>query len=213
MADIVYKSGGKSNEYLIILGVNPDDTNLKRTRVVNKDTAKFRCRKAFVVDIQHKDTGELVDSICSNYNPNFIYKRGEYIEEPAYNTNINIVCSKGIHFFTTKEPAFLYKYIPKKYNGIYQKWHDNGQLKSECEYKNGVKEGPLKSWYENGQFWEECVYKNGKREGPLKSWYFDGQLEEEYEYKNGVYNGLYKGWNQNGQLWIECRYKNGKVVN
>lgn len=185
----VYKSGGRNCEYFITLVIYPSDANLDRSGVVNKDTAKYRCRKAFVVEIQHKDTKEFVNSICSNFNPAFIYKTGSwsYIYEREYDDNKDNVCSNGIHFFTTKEPAFLYGYIPKEYyNKVFKSWHDSGQLEYECEYKNGILDGPYKEWYEDEQLMSECEYKNGKQEGLYKEWYSNGQLCIECVFKNGV---------------------------
>jgi len=207
----VYKSAGEQNEYLITLQVSaePSNTNLERSNVDNRETAKFRCKKAFVLDITHKFTGDSVESIRSNYKDDFVYRKGEFIEEPNYYTNYENVCSPGIHFFLIEEVAFFWG-LDAIENGCYRKWHENGKLWVECGYKNGKLEGPYKSWHENGHLEAEDVYKNGKEEGLGKSWDENGQLIEECGYKNGKLEGPYKSWYENGQVYVECKYKNGE---
>ena len=46
--------------------------------------------------------------IKSNYSPDFIYKLGEIVEEPSYDTNRFNECAPGIHFFITREEAVNY---------------------------------------------------------------------------------------------------------
>ena len=46
--------------------------------------------------------------------------------------------------------------------GQYLLWHENGQKKSEENYKNGKEEGLYTAWYENGQKRCEINYKMGK---------------------------------------------------
>lgn len=209
-----YKSGGEHNEYLITLDIdlNESNTNLARDGVADKNTAKFRCKKAYIVSIIHKDTNEAVDSVRSYHDYSFIYKVGSFIEEPSYDSDVNKVCSNGIHFFLSKERALLYGFFPSRYITIIRKWFDNGQLQYECEYKNGKKEGLYKSWHYNGKLRVECEYKNDVLEGPYKIWHENGQLYEEGECKNDEKEGLWKEWRENGQLYQECEYKNGKEV-
>ena len=72
---------------------------------------------------------------------------GRYIEEFA-----------GDHYIN----ELHYKY------GLWKKYHENGELSSEGNYKEGkwiaggVKEGVWKHYYENGQFRMEENYKEGE---------------------------------------------------
>tara|TARA_B110000503_G_C6771417_1_gene259545 strand:+ start:69 stop:260 length:192 start_codon:yes stop_codon:yes gene_type:complete len=51
----------------------------------------------------------------------------------------------------------------------------NGQLQSEANLKDGVKDGLGKRWYENGQLEFEANYKNGEIDGLSKEWDENGQ--------------------------------------
>ncbi|MDC0100495.1 DUF1566 domain-containing protein [Crocinitomicaceae bacterium] len=89
-------------------------------------------------------------------------------------------------------------------------WHENGQLWTEGNYKDGKEEGVQKDWYENGQIWDELNYKDGKEEGVQKSWYENGQLRSESNYKDGKEEGVQKSWHENGVLAYTEYYKDGK---
>lgn len=84
--------------------------------------------------------------------------------------------------------------------GLYRKWHENGQIAVEENFKNGKQEGLGKSWHENGQVKAEGNYKNGKLEGLWKEWYPNGQIQLEADFKDGKSQGLWKMWLLNGQI-------------
>ena len=101
----------------------------------------------------------------------------------------------------------FFKYDMKPVTGFVREWYEDGQLKSECNYKDGKRDGAEKGWYEDGQLKYECNYKDGKRDGAEKGWYEDGQLKSECNYKDGKWD-LWKGWNEDGQL--QFNYKDGR---
>ena len=93
-------------------------------------------------------------------------------------------------------------------------WYDNGNKKSEYNYKVGfiipftpyfkitfnVKyEGLETHWYENGQKKAETTYKSGELNGLATDWYENGHKEEEAIYKLGKEISL-KEWNEDGSL-------------
>ena len=101
-------------------------------------------------------------------------------------------------------------YIKKgKWNGEFEFYHSNGQLKEDSTYKNGNVDGLFKSYFENGQLEREITYKDGIPSGPYTSYYENGQLEEEGTYKTnqlyGKRDGPYKEYYDNGQLRKEDR--------
>ena len=49
-----------------------------------------------------------------------------------------------------------------KKEGLETSWFENGQKRSEINYKNGEMEGIWNLWYENGQKLSEQKWKNGK---------------------------------------------------
>ena len=48
-------------------------------------------------------------------------------------------------------------------NGIYKRYHENGQWNGEVKYIGGKRNGIYKSYNENGQLREEINYIDGKR--------------------------------------------------
>jgi antitoxin component YwqK of YwqJK toxin-antitoxin module len=92
----------------------------------------------------------------------------------------------------------LYSYNDKnklvveyKVNNIYIvfNYHNNGQLHTKMNYKDGKLNGIAECWRDNGKLWFSCVYKDGKL------------------------NGFYQEWFDNGKLWFSCVYKDGKLNN
>ena len=72
---------------------------------------KCRCSKAKVLSITNIDgTDANVGMAISKYDRNFIYKVGETIEVPKFDTDRWNECSTGIHFFITRQEAVDYVY-------------------------------------------------------------------------------------------------------
>ena len=70
---------------------------------------KCRCSKAKVLSITNLDgTDADTDVAYSKYDPSFIYKIGEIVEVPDFNTDRWNECSTGIHFFITRQEAVEY---------------------------------------------------------------------------------------------------------
>ena len=63
--------------------------------------------------------------------------------------------------------------------------YENGQIKSEGNYKDGKPDGKVIDWYENGQIEAEENYKDGKLDGKATYWHENGQIERETTYKDG----------------------------
>ncbi|MDP6374897.1 MAG: toxin-antitoxin system YwqK family antitoxin [Pseudomonadales bacterium] len=64
--------------------------------------------------------------------------------------------------------------------------YENGQKKSEVNYKDGKKYGIWTYWFDNGRKFQEGIYKNGKLDGKLFRWFPNGQTASEKNYKDGV---------------------------
>ena len=73
----------------------------------------------------------------------------------------------------------------KRYTKSVKRHYENGQLKSEGNWKDGKMEGLWKYYYENGQLELEGNQKDGKTDGLWKKYYENGQLKYESIYKNG----------------------------
>jgi len=113
---------------------------------------------------------------------------------------------------TTIDNTFVLKSTKKAITGLVYTTYDNGQLKYESSWKDGVVDGRCRSFHENGQPRGEQNFKNGKRHGIERKWYENGQLEYEWNHKDEtLWVGQQRWWYDNGQLWIEKLYdENGK---
>ena len=211
---IGYKVAHSTDEKRVIITLDiPDDacTNMNRTDIVNKDTAKYRTNKATVLSIEDEN-GNMYETATSSIYTNkpLTYKVGETLVVDDYDTNIETVCSSGIHYFLNKRVAELYN-LPKIENGLYQQWHTNGQKRVECTYVNDKPEGLYRSWHYNGQKWVECTNVNGKCEGLCQQWHTNGHKRTERTYVNGKLEGLYQSWYENGQKREQCTFINGNL--
>ena len=74
-------------------------------------TRKCRCSKAKVLSITNLDRSKPnCTEATSKRDPSFVYKVGEIVEVPDFDTNRFNECSTGIHFFVTREEAEKYVY-------------------------------------------------------------------------------------------------------
>lgn len=96
---IGYKKAGK---YIIELLILEDAKRSSGT------TMKCRCNKAKVLDIENIKTGEKVDKVYSDYNPEFIYKVGEIVSVDDFDDDRWNEYAPGIHFFVNRENAINY---------------------------------------------------------------------------------------------------------
>jgi len=184
---IGYKAAKVGKTRVLITLDIPEDaiTNVARTSVVVKDTAKYRTNKAKVLKIEDEAGKEYTEAITGFYDlESLTYRLNELVEVPEYDMNLEEVCSTGIHFFRTKRVAELYDRYSIQ-NGLLQRWHANGEKHEESTFVNGRIEGLYQRWYVNGQKKEECIYVNGQREGLYQTWYANGEKEVECTYVNG----------------------------
>jgi len=167
------------------------------------------------------------------------------------------VCEEGLNYFKINFPngARIIDVIKKlekekttkacwiswlceefKLDYIAKEWYENGQLRSNCNYKDGRRHGLCQEWYENGQLWSSynykddkehglCQwwhkseqlwssfnYKDGRRHGLCQWWYLSGKLQTSYNYKDGKEHGLCQIWAKNGTLWSSNVYKDGHLI-
>ena len=70
---------------------------------------KCRCDKAYVMEIQNMEgTRATVDTVRSNYDPNFVYTVGATVEVSDFDDNRWSECAQGIHFFIDRRAAVEY---------------------------------------------------------------------------------------------------------
>lgn len=124
------RSFEKNHECLVMLEkpMNGFLCNESRKTVINKDFAKFRCNGLIVILIF-----DLVDHTCISwvnhispiyYNMNTLYEVGKLVKPDFFDSDLNEICTHGIHYFLTLKAAKGY------YNGSCiidgMRYDDNG---------------------------------------------------------------------------------------
>lgn len=92
--------------------------------------------------------------------------------------------------------------------------YDDGSLKLEVYYKNGLKHGRFKLWNPpelGGRVNISCNYRHNDFHGRYREWHNNGQLNQECYYQNGLLHGRYREWHENGRILQDCSYRNGSL--
>ena len=100
-------------------------------------------------------------------------------------------------------------YKDRKPNGSYVRYFENGNSLAKGSYKNGELDGPWELGFENGQMKFEVSYRNGKRHGPIVSYHRNGFLRSTGQYKDGKYDGRRMLYDEDGQLKVTADYIDG----
>ena len=85
--------------------------------------------------------------------------------------------------------------LVKDGNGKWTYYNEDGSLKGEGIYQNGLKwSGFFIDYYENGQIKEHGIYKDGEKEGKWTYYNEDGSIDkmEEYKYRDSLNFEEYK---------------------
>jgi antitoxin component YwqK of YwqJK toxin-antitoxin module len=145
--------------------------------------AKYRANKLRVTKIINKfNPNKTTNRVSSSvYNENKVdYIEGEIVIPDSFNKKLDDVCSHGIHFFESVEPAFYYELDTyESYTGHFVSWHQNGQKRAEGDYLDGNKNGNWITWHDSQQKRSEGDYSDGNRTGPWKFWDKYGNMTEE----------------------------------
>ncbi len=207
---IGYKVAKNDETRVIITLEIPEDalTNMNRSSVAIKETAKYRTNKAKVLKIEDSE-GNTYQSAESGfyYTKKLTYKIGEVIVCEDFDMNLEKICSTGIHFFLDRKLAEEY-FLHKLVDGLVT-YHDNGQKMLEISHVDDKK--LIQSWYENGNKEVEYYSVQEQRDGLYNAWYYNGQKRYEINYKIGKEDSLSKGWYSSGEKLFEKNYKNGKL--
>ena len=119
-----------------------------------------------------------------------------------------------LDWFTGGKPSNKNKDLPGSNseikNGLHKTFHDNGNVWTECNFKNGEPHGIEKQYYDNNKILCEQHWKDGKLNGPNKHYDKDGNLILDDNYKNGLWDGECKKY-ENGVLKETINFKDGKM--
>ncbi len=125
---------------------------------------------------------------------------------------------------------FYDKYLTNR-TGEFYWYHQNGNVSTLRNYKNGQQDGVSKQWYENGQLWVTELYEGGRLlevtelysssgstlskgqfsngNGFIYRYRADGSKSSKQEYKNGVLDGRYTLYNTDGSVNSTHLYEAG----
>jgi hypothetical protein len=97
---------------------------------------------------------------------------------------------------------------------VKEEFHSNGKLQSRTMYQSkndgGEKHGLYESYHENGQLVGKGNYKDGKQNGLAESYLKNGLLLFKVNYKDGKWDGLFEEYHENGKLRYKSCWKNGE---
>jgi antitoxin component YwqK of YwqJK toxin-antitoxin module len=108
-----------------------------------------------------------------------------------------------------KIKEYEYDFESGNLDGIYTKYYDNGNIKTEVNYINSKKNGIYREYDETGQLLTEITYINDKINGECKSYYDTNKILSICNYKNDFLNGQNIKYYQNGNIEYKCNYING----
>ena len=95
------------------------------------------------------------------------------------------------------------------FSGTVVDHYENGQVRSEQIYANGVITKET-SWYESGKIKAEgSAKKYGEPDGKWTRWYENGNKSSEGSIKDGKRDGMWTEWHENGQKLLEGTFKDG----
>lgn len=123
--------------------------------------------------------------------------------------------------------CFQFSYAQE--DGHFEEFYEDGQLKTEGQYKNKKKDGAWKSYHPNGQLAKAYTYTHGKRDKEYTAFFDDGKISSEtkktnnefiskgyYEsgslfYERTINDGFYKEYLESGGLKVESNFVNGEL--
>lgn len=88
--------------------------------------------------------------------------------------------------------------------------YENGNVRLETHYAQGVKSGLEREFYESGALKRELHYEAGERSGEAKLYYESGGLQETSTYVAGRQEGVVERFYKNGTLSYRAVFKDGK---
>jgi antitoxin component YwqK of YwqJK toxin-antitoxin module len=95
----------------------------------------------------------------------------------------------------------------EEWSGKWISYHENGKLKSEANYKDGIENGLTRFYHENGQLWSERVYVDGKLWEVKSNFDRLGKKKDKGSLSKGT--GDVKLYDTNGDLQEVVKYING----
>jgi antitoxin component YwqK of YwqJK toxin-antitoxin module len=93
-----------------------------------------------------------------------------------------------------------------------RKFYEDGQLKQEAVYAEGMKNGLFQSWFPNGQRKIRGTMENDRWNGSYEEWYEDGTPRIVGQYLLGKQHGEWRFFDKTGTPMPSLRYEEGLEV-
>jgi antitoxin component YwqK of YwqJK toxin-antitoxin module len=194
-----YKIGYTNNRKVIITLLIPDNakTNKNRNSIINKKHAKYRCNRAYVIDIEDEYEKKYNYAVSFYFNKKLLYEIDKIVESD-FDEDIEIESGEGIHYFIDKETALNYK-IPI----LYQIWENEPMIYRDF-YGNGHAHKEIKFYLDKEN--KYIIYKN------IQEYYKNGLIKRCYNLAINKYDGQYTEWYESGIMKKCLKYDKNKVV-
>ncbi|MFT6881701.1 MAG: antitoxin component YwqK of YwqJK toxin-antitoxin module [Marinoscillum sp.] len=96
------------------------------------------------------------------------------------------------------------------FSGHVVEYYENGELKSDVSFLNGLRQSVSKGYHPNGVLAYERLYKVGEKHGNHVGFYESGAKQFEYHFDHGVNIGTHTEWYESGQVSTLFNYENGQ---
>lgn len=98
-------------------------------------------------------------------------------------------------------------------NGTEKCYFENGTVKQETHWKNGINYGKFFINYPSGQKTFEGSYlEDGSPHGLWKGWYQNGQIQYEQSFSHGMKHGKWANYRKDGSLELLQYFENGLLI-
>lgn len=152
----------------------------------------------------------------------FFHKNGQKSSEGSFQENQKV--GEWIRYYDTGELFSKENYViteievagfKQKIGGIEgtkQTFYKSGKVKSEEEFRRGLKNGISREFYEDGKPKEFSEYKENKYNGKVNKFWPNGKPKEQSYYVNGQRNGKFKAFHDNGAQHVTGQFHNGLMT-
>ena len=141
---------------------------------------------------------------------------------PETNTLLKDIVSlnrnlERVNWKETQDVGITTVYKGKAFSGIAFSVNDGGIIESECELKNGLKDGNSITYFSESKIKKNHIkprlirtYKDDKLHGYFEEYWENGYLKARSQFKFGIKQGLEKVCFDDGQIETLASVKNGK---
>lgn len=84
-------------------------------------------------------------------------------------------------------------------HGSYIAYYENGNVRSQAQYRHGKLVARFESWYPTGQKEASGNYLDGAQDGQWSWWHPNGMRRAVSQYEKGKVKGQVQAWNEQGQ--------------